>query len=288
MRKFSRNDLCWCGSGKKYKKCHMASDLEKGAVSGKAVKPPPGVIIKTEEQINGIRKSCKLTKEVLDMVEREIRSGITTNDINEWVHEFTVGQGAVPAPLNYNGFPKSVCTSLNDVICHGIPDDTVLKDGDIINVDVTCIADGYYGDASRMFFIGEPSDEARKLVRVARECLDLGIEQVRPYNDLGEIGYAIEKHAKSNNCSVVRDYGGHGIGIKFHENPHVHHYGSRKRGVVMVPNMVFTIEPMINSGKYDTRLLSDNWTALTVDGSLSAQWEHTLRVTESGVEILTG
>jgi len=288
MRKFSRNDLCWCGSGKKYKKCHMASDLEKGAVSGKAVKPPPGVIIKTEEQISGIRKSCQLTKETLDMVEKEIRAGITTNDINEWVHEFTIGQGAVPAPLNYNGFPKSVCTSLNDVICHGIPDDTVLKDGDIINVDVTCIVDGYYGDASRMFFIGEPSDEARKLVRVARECLDLGIEQVRPYNDLGEIGYSIEKHAKSNNCSVVRDYGGHGIGVKFHENPHVHHYGSRKRGVMMIPNMIFTIEPMINSGKYDTRLLSDNWTALTVDGSLSAQWEHTLRVTETGVEILTG
>jgi methionyl aminopeptidase len=287
MRKLSRNDPCWCGSGIKYKKCHMQADIEAGKDMGKTIKPPPGVIIKNEEQIEGIRKSSRLTSEILDMVGSKITAGITTNEINEWVHAYTIEHGAIPAPLNYNGFPKSVCTSLNDVICHGIPDDTRLKDGDIINVDVTCILNGYYGDASRMFFIGEPSKEARKIVTVAKECLDLGIEKVKPYNDIGEIGYVIEKHAKQHGCSVVRDYGGHGIGLKFHENPHVHHYGSKKRGITMIPNMVFTIEPMINLGRYETRLLDDNWTAVTVDGSLSAQWEHTILVTETGVEILT-
>ncbi|PKL41216.1 MAG: type I methionyl aminopeptidase [Spirochaetae bacterium HGW-Spirochaetae-1] len=287
MRKLARNDLCWCGSGKKYKKCHMLSDLESGTGPGKFIKPPPGVILKNSEQIEGIRKSCELTKQTLDMVEERIAEGITTNEINGWVHEFITSRGGIPAPLNYNGFPKSVCTSINEVICHGIPEDRSLKNGDIINIDVTCILDGYYGDASRMHLIGDPPEEARKIVRVARECLDVGIEQVRPFVDIGEIGFAIEKHAKANGCSVVRDYGGHGIGLRFHENPHVHHYGSRKRGITMVPNMVFTIEPMINAGRYETRLLGDNWTAVTIDGSLSAQWEHTVLVTDTGVEVLT-
>lgn len=221
------------------------------------------------------------------MVANRISEGITTNEINEWVHDFTISHGGVPAPLDYNGFPKSVCTSLNNVICHGIPDDTVLKNGDIINVDVTVILNGYYGDASRMFIIGETTPEAEKLVQVSKECLDIGIAQVKPYADIGEVGYAIEQHARANKFSVVRDYGGHGIGVKFHENPHVHHYGSKRRGIVMVPNMTFTIEPMINSGRYETRLLGDNWTAVTVDGGLSAQWEHTVLVTEDGMEILT-
>jgi methionyl aminopeptidase len=286
MRKLERNDPCWCGSGKKYKKCHLQIDL----VDGKervCVTPPPGVIVKNEDQVEGIRRSCRLVKEALDMVSKKIVAGITTDQINGWIHEFTISHGAIPAPLNYNGFPKSVCTSLNNVICHGIPDDTVLKDGDILNVDVTCILNGYYGDAGRMYLIGDPPEKARKLARVASECLAIGIEKVRPYTDLGEIGFAIEQHANGHGYSVVRDYGGHGIGIKFHEEPHVHHYGSRKRGMMMVPNMVFTIEPMINEGRYETRLLPDGWTAVTADGTLSAQWEHTVRVTEKGVEVMT-
>ncbi len=287
MRKLSRNDICWCGSGKKYKKCHLESDLAKGYLSGERIQPPAGVIIKTDEQIRGIRKSCQLTKEILDMVQQRMGPGIKTNDINEWVHEHTISHGAIPAPLHYNGFPKSVCVSINNVICHGIPDDTILKEGDIINVDVTTILDGYYGDAGRMFIVGEASEKAKRLVRVAKECLYLGIEQVRPRRDLGEIGYAIEQHALNHGYSVVRDYGGHGIGLKFHEEPHVHHYGSRNRGILMLPGMVFTVEPMINEGRHETRLMSDSWTAVTVDGKLSAQWEHTVRVTETGFEILT-
>jgi methionyl aminopeptidase len=287
MRKIARNDLCWCGSGKKYKKCHLDSDIESGAVTKNKIEAPPGVIIKTESQIAGIRKSCRLTRDVLDMVAKRIQPGITTNTINEWVHEYTLEHGAVPAPLNYNGFPKSVCVSLNNVICHGIPDETVIRDGDILNVDVTTILEGFYGDAGRMFLIGETSKEAKRLVQVARECLYTGIEQVKPYRDFGEIGYAIEQHAVKNGFSVVRDYGGHGIGLRFHEEPHVHHYGSRKRGILMMPDMVFTIEPMINQGRYETRLMPDSWTAVTIDGRLSAQWEHTVRVTETGSEILT-
>lgn len=287
MRKISRNDDCWCGSGLKYKKCHLAADRESNKTEPVPVKVPRGVIIKTEEQIAGIRKSSLLTRATLDMVEKKIKPGITTDEINTWVHEYIIKNGGIPAPLNYNGFPKSVCTSLNEVICHGIPDNTVIKEGDIINVDVTTIVDGYYGDAGRMFLIGEVSENARNLVKVAQECLYLGIEKVRPYADLGEIGYAIETYATSKGYSVVRDYGGHGIGVKFHEEPHVHHYGSKRRGVILVPDMVFTIEPMINEGRYDTRLLKDGWTAITVDGKLSAQWEHTVRVTQNGVEILT-
>jgi len=261
--------------------------FENEACKTRPVKIPRGVIIKTSEQIDGIRKSCQLSKKILEMVAKKIKPGITTNDINDWVHKYTINQGATPAPLNYNGFPKSVCTSLNNVICHGIPDNTVIKDGDILNVDITTIHNGYFGDVGRMFNIGDVSEEAKKLVRVAEECLYLGIEKVKPYNDIGEIGYAIEQYANSHGYSVVRDYGGHGIGLKFHEEPHVHHYGNKKRGIIMIPDMIFTIEPMINTGSYESVLLSDGWTATTIDGGLSAQCEHTVRVTEAGVEILT-
>jgi len=285
--KMLRNDLCWCGSGKKYKKCHMESDSSSESSSSKKIKIPRGIIIKSSAEIAGITECCRLTADVLDMVSAKIKEGITTDEINSWVHEYTVSRGGIPAPLDYNGFPKSVCTSLNSVICHGIPDNTVLKNGDIVNVDVTCILKGFYGDASRMFMIGEVSEEASKLVRVSKECLDLAIEQVKPYNDFGEIGKVIQNHAESNGFSVVRDYGGHGIGIKFHEEPHVHHYNTGHRGLPMFPGMIFTIEPMINAGKYQTKLLKDGWTATTIDGSLSSQWEHTVLVTESGVEILT-
>ena len=285
--KMLRNDLCWCGSGKKYKKCHMESDGASETTPPKNIKPPRGIKIKTPAEIEGITECCRLTAEVLDMVSSKIKAGITTDEINSWVHDYTVSRGGIPAPLDYNGFPKSVCTSINNVICHGIPDSTVINNGDIINVDVTCILKGYYGDASRMFMIGEVSAVASKLVRVSKECLDLAIEQVKPYNDFGRIGEVIQKHAESNGFSVVRDYGGHGIGIKFHEEPHVHHYNVGHRGLPMFPGMIFTIEPMINAGKYQTKLLKDNWTAITIDGSLSSQWEHTVLVTESGVEILT-
>ena len=287
MSILSRNDICWCGSGKKYKKCHMDQDIFISNIEKKVGYKIPRDIMKTEEQIDGIRKSCKLTHEILDMVGERIKAGVTTNEINTWVHEYTVEHNAYPAPLGYGGFPKSVCTSINDVICHGIPDDTVLKDGDIVNVDVTCILEGYYGDANRMYIIGEASKEALDLVRVSKECLEKGIEQVKPYNTLGDIGYAIQQHAESLGYSVVYDYGGHGIGLEFHEDPFVPHIGRKGEGMILLPNMTFTIEPMINIGSPDSDVLEDDWTAVTVDGSLSSQWEHTIRVTETGYEILT-
>lgn len=248
---------------------------------------PGRELIKTPNQIEGIRKSCQLSKTILDMLEDKIKPGITTEQIDQWVHDYTINHGAIPAPLNYRGYPRSVCTSINDVICHGIPDATILKDGDILNVDVTCILDGYYGDTSRMFLIGDPAPEARKLVEVARECLYLGIEQVKPFNRVGDIAFVIEQHANKHGFSVVQDFGGHGVGLQFHEEPFVQHYGLRDDGMVLVPNMVFTIEPMINAGSYKCRILEDDWTTLTIDGSLSAQWEHTVRVTDTGVEILS-
>lgn len=285
--KLSRNDPCWCGSGKKYKKCHWENDQNKEIIHNERYSPPSGVTIKTPEDIEGIRKSCQLAKRTLDLVTTIIKHGITTDDINSVAHDFIIKNGAIPAPLNYNGFPKSVCTSINNVICHGIPDATKLKDSDIINVDVTTLLDGYHGDCGRMYIVGDASPEAIRLVNIAEECLYIGINQVKPYADFGEIGYAIEQHALKHGFSVVRDYGGHGIGKKFHEEPHVHHYGHRKRGMIMLPNMVFTIEPMINQGRHETKLLSDKWTAVTIDGKLSAQWEHTIQVTENGFTILS-
>ncbi len=288
MRKLSRNDPCWCGSGKKYKNCHLKQDLatlhERRRVGQQRRRE---VIIKTDEQIAGIRESSRLTHKILDMLEERIVPGITTEQINTWVHEATLAAGAIPAPLHYRGYPKSVCTSLNEVVCHGIPGERVLVDGDILNVDVTSILDGYYGDASRMFLIGEVSEEARKLVEVTRECLYLGIKQVRPGNTLGDIGHAIQQHAEAHGYSVVRAFVGHGVGVYFHEPPDVRHYGRPHTGLVLQPHMVFTIEPMINLGGPQVKILEDEWTAVTADGSLSAQWEHTLLVTAGGVEILT-
>jgi methionyl aminopeptidase len=286
MRLLSRNDLCWCGSGKKYKKCHLDQDMALYTYEEQGYTLPPRGVIKTSEQIEGIRKSGELTKRILDMVAERIKPGVTTNEINQWVHDYTVQNGAYPAPLNYSGFPKSVCTSINNVICHGIPDETTLKEGMIINVDVTSILEGYYSDASRMFMIGQASDTARKLVEVAKECMYLGIEQVRPYTDLNNIGRVIEEHANKNGFSVVREFGGHGHGLQFHEFPHVDHFSKKDKGVLLLPNMVLTIEPMINEGSYECNILEDEWTVITKDGSLSAQWEHTIRVTEDGYEIL--
>ena len=292
----SRNSPCWCGSGKKFKKCHLGKEQILSPIKHEKPKFSEKLIyIKTEEQIEGIRKSSQLTKKLLDMVEDRISEGVTTNEIDQWVHSETLANGAIPAPLNYGHgtgrrrmpFPKSICTSPNNVICHGIPNNQVLNNGDIINVDITSILDGYYGDASRMFIIGDVPEETKKLVEVTRECLKLGIEQVFPSKRLGDIGHVIQNHAEKNGFSVVRDFAGHGVGIEFHEAPQVLHYGQPGKGEMLRENMVFTIEPMINMGSYECKVLGDGWTAVTADGSLSAQWEHTLLVTNSGAEILT-
>jgi methionyl aminopeptidase len=245
------------------------------------------IVIKTEEQIAGIRQSCQLTRRILDMLEERIEPGIETEAIDRWVYRYTLEYGGTPATLGYRGYPKSVCTTLNEQVCHGIPGERVLEEGDILNVDVTSILDGYYGDASRMFLIGDVSPQARRLVRVTRECMELGIEQVCPGTTLGDIGHVIQTHAEANGFSIVRAFVGHGTGVRFHEPPDVFHYGVPGTGIVLVPNMVFTIEPMLNAGDYPVQVLGDGWTAVTRDGSLSAQWEHTVRVTEDGVEVLT-
>ena len=235
-----------------------------------------------------MRVAGRLAAEVLDMIEPHVRAGVTTDELNAVCHEYiVVEQQAIPAPLNYRGFPKSICTSVNHVICHGIPSDRKLKNGDIINIDVTVIKDGFHGDTSRMFFVGEPSIRARRLVQICRECLDIGIGLVRPGARLGDIGHAIQKHAEGNGFSVVREYCGHGIGRTFHEEPQVLHYGSPDTGMELKTGMTFTIEPMLNAGRKETKLLPDQWTVVTRDRSLSAQWEHTILVTGDGHEILT-
>jgi len=243
--------------------------------------------LKEKEDIICIKKAGSLAVDILNQVEDHIRPGITTNEINAIVEELTRKNKARSAPLNYHGFPKSVCTSVNNVICHGIPNDTALKDGDIVNVDVTPILDGCLADASKTFFVGSPGRDAHKIVSVARECLRLGILAVKPGNRTGDIGYAIQKNAEGQGCSVVREYVGHGVGFEFHEPPQVPHFGQKGQGIPLVPGMVFTIEPMINVGKHRLHVLSDNWTAVTDDGSLSAQFEQTVLVTDESFEILT-
>lgn len=246
------------------------------------------ISIKTPEQIEKMRVAGRLAAEVLAMIRPHVQPGVTTDELNTLCHDYIVNvQKAIPAPLNYKGFPKSICTSVNDVICHGIPGDKVLKDGDIINIDVTVIKDGYHGDTSKMFQVGKTSVLAQRLCRVAHECMVTGIEMVRPGVHLGDIGHAIQQHAESHRYSVVREYCGHGIGEVFHEDPQVLHWGTPGTRERLVAGMTFTIEPMINAGKYKTRLLADEWTVKTRDRSLSAQWEHTLLVTEDGVEVLT-
>lgn len=286
--KINRNDTCWCGSGKKYKKCHAEFDEKYEALKRKGLMMPPRSLVKNAEQIEGIKNSAKVNNGVLDLVKEKIKEGMSTEEINTLVYDYTVEHGAIPAPLNYEGFPKSVCTSINDEVCHGIPDkNIILKNGDIINVDVSTIKDGYFSDASRMFEIGDVSEEAHHLVKVAKECLDKGLEAVKAWGFLGDIGAAVQEHAEKNGYSVVRDFGGHGVGIRFHEDPFVAHIGTRGEGMVLVPGMVFTIEPMLNQGDYHVFVDADNdWTALTEDGSLSAQWEYTVLVTDTGVEIL--
>ncbi len=244
--------------------------------------------LKTADEIAKMRIAGRLAADVLDMIEPHVREGITTEELNTLCHDYIVNvQQAIPAPLNYKGFPKSICTSVNHVVCHGIPGPKKLKKGDIINLDITVIKDGYYGDTSRMYHIGETSILAQRLCRITHECMMLGIEQVRPGAHLGDIGHAIQRHAESHGFSVVRDFCGHGIGKRFHEDPQVLHYGQAGSGIELQPGMIFTIEPMINAGKYQVKILPDGWTAVTKDHSLSAQWEHTVLVTDDGVDILT-
>lgn len=246
------------------------------------------VIIKSLDEIEKMRVAGQLAADVLTMITPYVQEGITTDELNSICHDFIVNvQKAIPAPLNYNGFPKSICTSINHVVCHGIPGNDVLKNGDIINIDVTVIKDEYHGDTSKMFYVGTPSEDAEHVVTISKECLFIGIDLIEPGIRLGDIGYAIQQHAEQNHCSVVRDYCGHGIGRLFQEEPQVLHYGTPGTGEILYPGMTFTIEPMINLGKHHTRLLKDNWTVVTKDRSLSAQWEHTLLVTDNGVEILT-
>lgn len=289
MKKLGRNDLCWCNSGRKYKSCHMAFDekIQQYALEGHIV--PNHDMLKSKEQIEGIKESSKINIAVLDYVAEKIRIGMSTEEIDRLVYEKTTQMGGIPAPLGYEGFPKSVCTSLNDQVCHGIPSEKdILKDGDIVNVDVSTIYQGYFSDSSRMFMLGNVEPKTRELVEKAHKCLDIGLEQVRPWNFLGDMAQAINDYAKSNGYSIVREIGGHGVGLEFHEEPFVSYVTSRGTEMLMVPGMVFTIEPMVNMGKADIYIDDDNgWTVYTEDGLPSAQWEVTVAVTEDGYEVLT-
>ncbi len=246
------------------------------------------VTIKSPQEIEKMRVAGRLAAEVLRMIAPHVQPGITTGELDRICHDYIVNvQQAVPAPLNYKGFPRSICTSVNHQVCHGIPGEKTLKKGDIVNLDVTVIKDGFHGDTSKMFFVGEPSIQAKRLAQVTHECMLRGIQQVRAGGRLGDIGHAIQQHAEAHGYSVVREYCGHGIGREFHEDPQVLHYGDAGKGLTLVAGMTFTVEPMINAGRREVKLLPDNWTVVTRDHSLSAQWEHTVLVTDSGYEILT-
>lgn len=287
--KINRNEICWCGSELKYKNCHLDFDEKLISLRKRGFMVPTRDMIKTKIEIEGIRKSAKINNGLLDLIGENIKEGITTEEIDKLAYSYTVDNGGVPATLNYDGFPKSICTSINNVVCHGIPgEDVVLKNGDIINVDVTTIVDGYYSDASRMFMIGKVNEEGEKLVKVAKECLDKGIEAIKPWGFLGDVGAVIQEHAERSGYSVVRDFGGHGVGVAIHEDPFVSHVGKRGTGMILVPGMVITVEPMINAGGSEVFIdENDGWTVFTKDDSLSAQWEHTLLITEEGVDIIS-
>lgn len=285
----NRNSKCWCGSGYKYKKCHLAFDEKLQELYDEGYEVPSRDMIKNAKEIEGIRKSAEVNNALLDYLEANVKEGMSTEEIDKMAYDFTTKRGAIPADLGYEGFPKSLCTSVNDQICHGIPsEDVILKDGDIINIDVTTNLNGYFSDASRMIMIGNVSPEAKKLVEVARECLYEGIKAVKPWGFLGDVGAAIQEHAEKNGYSIVREYGGHGVGLDIHEDPFVAHVGTKGTGVILAPGMVFTIEPMVNEGTFELYIDENNgWTSYTADGKLSAQWEHTLLVTEDGVEIIS-
>jgi methionyl aminopeptidase len=283
IKKYPRN---W-----KVKKGEELTEMDKRVLSyqNRGCLVPSKSLIKTPEQIEGIRRSGIINTGVLDHVAEHIKAGMSTLEIDRLVYDYTVAHGAIPAPLNYEGFPKSVCTSINEVVCHGIPcEEDILEEGDIINVDVSTILNGYYSDASRMFVIGKTTPEKQRLVNVAKECLLIGMEAARPYGFVGDIGNAIQRHAHKNGFTVVRELCGHGVGLEFHEEPDVEHFGRRGTGMLLVPGMVFTIEPMINMGGWEVFVdEEDDWTVVTEDELPSAQWEHTFVMTDNGLEILT-
>lgn len=321
--KLGRNDPCWCGSGKKYKKCHMEQDLLNGGQMGfmetgdvsrsgmmpelsSSLRPVPDGIKSPVYAVTGdaeydcdrfsrlkgedlekMRQTCRAARRVLDKALSAVRPGVTTNEIDAVVHQASLDEGGYPSPLNYHGFPKSVCTSVNEVICHGIPDDRPIKDGDIINVDVTLFLNGVHGDCSETVPVGDIDESSRRLIETARECLQRGIEAVRPHGMIKDIGEAVSEYAHGNGCSVVRAYCGHGIGRCFHMEPPVFHHRNKHGKTRIEPGMIFTVEPMINAGTWRHKVLDDGWTAVTADGQRSAQFEHTLLVTEDGCEVLT-
>lgn len=288
MEKPGRNDPCWCGSGKKYKKCHIDFDEKIEEFEGAGHIVPSHEILKNAEQIEKIKESAKINVAVLDYVAEHIKAGISTAEIDKWVYDITTKMGGVPAPLNFEGFPKSVCTSINNEVCHGIPsEDVIIKDGDIINVDVSTNLNGYFSDSSRMFCIGNVSEESRKLVEETKNAVYEGLKQVKPWGFLGDMGQAVNDYVKSKGYSVVREVGGHGIGLEFHEDPWVSYISKKGTEMLMVPGMIFTIEPMVNAGKPDIFVDEDNgWTIYTEDSSMSAQWEIQVLVTEDGYEII--
>ncbi len=288
MELIGRNEPCWCGSGQKYKKCHLAFDEKIESYRRKGCIVPSHKIIKTPAQIEAIRQSAKINIAVLDYVAAHIKEGVSTLEIDQWVYDQTTQAGGIPAPLNFEGFPNSVCTSVNDQVCHGIPSaDDILKDGDIINVDVSTIYHGYFSDSSRMFCIGNVSEEKKRLVQVTKECVELGLEQVKPWGFLGDMAQAVNDHAAKNGYSVVREIGGHGVGLEFHEDPWVGYIAKRGTEMLLVPGMIFTIEPMINMGTHEIFVDDANgWTVYTEDRKPSAQWEIQVLVTETGHEVL--
>ena len=289
LKKWDRNALCWCGSGKKYKHCHEAFDEKILRYQLRGCEVPTRDLIKSPEAIEGIKRSAVINMACLDQVGREIREGMTTERINDIINEVTYGMGGIPADLNYEGYPKSVCTSINDVVCHGIPSkDVVLKSGDIVNVDCSTVLDGYYSDSSRMYMIGDVPEEKQRLVRVTKECVDEGLKKVIPWTLMGNMSDAVHQHAMKNGFSVVKDIGGHGCGNAFHEEPWVSYVAKKETGMLMVPGMVFTIEPMVNMGRsgiMEDR--KDGWTIRTRDKKPSAQWEVEVLVTEEGYELLS-
>lgn len=288
MEKPGRNDPCWCGSGKKYKKCHIDFDEKIEEFEGAGHIVPSHKILKNAEQIEKIKESAKINIAVLDYVAEHIKAGISTAEIDKWVYDITTKMGGVPAPLNFEGFPKSVCTSINNEVCHGIPsEDVIIKDGDIINVDVSTNLNGYFSDSSRKFCIGNVSEENRRLVEETKNAVYEGLKQVKPWGFLGDMGQAVNDYVKSKGYSVVREVGGHGIGLEFHEDPWVSYISKKGTEMLMVPGMIFTIEPMVNAGKPDIFVDEDNgWTIYTEDNSMSAQWEIQVLVTEDGYEII--
>jgi methionyl aminopeptidase len=284
-----RNDECWCGSGKKYKKCHLEFDERLQALADAGEEVPTHDLLKTPEDIEGIKRSAAVNVGVLDYVAAHIGEGISTEEIDRWVYKYTVEHDAIPAPLDYEGYPKSVCTSINEVVCHGIPSETeILRSGDIVNIDCSTIKDGYFSDSSRMFCIGDVAPELRELVKDTKHAVQLGLEALKPWGHLGDIGAVINEFAKSKGYSVVREFGGHGIGLEFHEEPFVSFVTRPNTGMILVPGLCFTIEPMINLGKHRIDMTDPNgWTVRTKDGKPTAQWEVQVVVTESGYELIS-